>query len=83
MQLKSTSEMPSLIVDAVTPRPSVLETTCVVVGVVVVLAVPVLDFELLPHAAASVSASTTVSVTNIRRRFMRASPEVGQIISLD
>src|SRR5260221_13293484 len=82
MHLKSTSETPSLIVVAVTPRPSVFDTMCAVVGVVVV-PVPAggeAVLLLLPQAAVA-SASATVSATKIRRPFMPASPGVGRIIS--
>src|SRR5258708_26198229 len=81
MHWKATSETPSLIVVAVTPRPSVFDTTAAVV--VVVLPVPAggeAVLLLLPQAAVA-SASATVSATKIRRPFMSASPGVGRIIS--
>ncbi len=72
--------MPSLIELAVTPGPSVFDTTAGAVlpvvppGVVVVLFPPVLALLLLPHAAPT-SASNTTNATRYRRPFMRPPPK--------
>ena len=80
MHLKSISEMPSLIESAVTPVPSVFDTTAGPVVVVPPLpeaadvgVPPPPDLLLLPHAAAT-SVIATTSVTKNRRPFMPTSP---------